>query len=342
MEPSLNVARSHFASAVIGNDIYVFGGRNNGGDLGSTEVLHVGAPTEPPVAEAGEDIIADTNEQVTLDGSNSYDPDGEIVRYTWKRLPDEVIIYSGEEPTCQTRALGRVEEIIELTVTDNSGATATDTVKIINRIIHELQEPENHAPIADAGPDQTVYAWINGIAEVALDGSGSTDPDGDELTYTWSLDGQDIATGVSPTIELSVGEHIIELIVSDSKVDSQPDQVVITVIEAIESELWILPRTINRHGRMPRILSIVCLPEGITKDQINGEQPLLLYPGGIQATGQHVTQSQRVGIFAWFDKAELMETVPDDGEVQLQVVSQLDSGQYFYGTDTVRIISPGD
>ncbi len=41
MEPSLNVARYGFASAVIGYDIYVFGGYN-GGDLGSTEVLHVG------------------------------------------------------------------------------------------------------------------------------------------------------------------------------------------------------------------------------------------------------------------------------------------------------------
>ena len=96
--------------------------------------------TDPPVADAGDDIIASANEEVTLDGSNSYDPDGEIIQYTWKRLPDGMVIYSGEEPTCQTRALGRAEEVIELTVTDNYLATATDTVRIVSRNTQDLQD----------------------------------------------------------------------------------------------------------------------------------------------------------------------------------------------------------
>jgi len=97
-------------------------------------------PVIAPIADAGDDLIADANEVVTLDGSKSYDPDGQIIKYTWKRLPDDVVIYSGKEPTCQTRALGRVEEVIELTVTDNSMAKATDTVKIINRITQDLKD----------------------------------------------------------------------------------------------------------------------------------------------------------------------------------------------------------
>jgi hypothetical protein len=62
-------------------------------------------PVIPPTADAGDDIIADANEVVTLDGSGSSDPDGQIIKYTWKRLPDGVVIYSGKEPTCQTKAL---------------------------------------------------------------------------------------------------------------------------------------------------------------------------------------------------------------------------------------------
>jgi len=100
----------------------------------------IGTPTKLPIAEAGDDIVADANEQVTLDGSGSSDPDGQIIKYTWKRFPDGVIIYSGSDPTCQTRALGRVEELIELTVTDNSMATATDTLKIISRTTQQLKD----------------------------------------------------------------------------------------------------------------------------------------------------------------------------------------------------------
>ena len=97
-------------------------------------------PTDPPVADAGDDLVADANEVVTLDASASYDPDGEIIQYTWKRLPDEVVIYSGKEPNCQTRALGRAEEVIQLTVTDNYWATGTDTVRIISRTTQDLQD----------------------------------------------------------------------------------------------------------------------------------------------------------------------------------------------------------
>ena len=42
-------------------------------------------------------------------------------------------------PTYNTKALGRVEEVIELTVTDDSSATASDTLKIISRTTQDLQ-----------------------------------------------------------------------------------------------------------------------------------------------------------------------------------------------------------
>ena len=138
LDESLNIARFYPGAEAVGNTIYAFGGYD-GENLSSTEsAVVILEPTDPPIADAGDDLVADANEVVTLDASASYDPDGEIILYTWKRLPDEVVIYSGKEPTCQTRALGRVEEVIELTVTDNYWATASDSLKIINRTVADL------------------------------------------------------------------------------------------------------------------------------------------------------------------------------------------------------------
>ena len=44
----------------------------------------------------------------------------------------------------------------------------------------------NHRPVADAGGDLVVWAEVDGLALVELDGSGSSDGDGDDLVYRWS------------------------------------------------------------------------------------------------------------------------------------------------------------
>ena len=94
---------------------------------------------DAPVADAGQDITADADEEVTLNASASYDPDWEIVKYTWSVLPEDIILYSGEESIFTTRALGRAEEIFKLTVTDNEGASSEDTVSIFNRRVEEIK-----------------------------------------------------------------------------------------------------------------------------------------------------------------------------------------------------------
>jgi pimeloyl-ACP methyl ester carboxylesterase len=93
----------------------------------------------------------------------------------------------------------------------------------------------NRPPIANAGPDQTVQVG----SPVQLDGSGSTDPDGDPIkSYRWNIlprensaqcvfkSSRNIA---QPTIQpRREGRCTIELVVSDGKLNSAPDQVTIT------------------------------------------------------------------------------------------------------------------
>ncbi len=196
---------------------------------------------------------------------------------------------------------------------------------------------ENLAPVADAGHDQTVYACADGMAVVKLDGSGSYDADGDELDYFWFEGVEQIATGVDPNVQLSVGQHIIELIVNDGSEDSEPNSVVITVIGPVEADVYIVPRVINRNNRMKRVMAIIRLPEGIGRRDISDE-PFVIEPGGVEASWQRIIGGGRV--FAMFDKEEVMGAVEGLGRVELTVIGKLASGQCLSGTDTVRIVQP--
>jgi len=91
----------------------------------------------------------------------------------------------------------------------------------------------NEPPIANAGLDQTVYVTPpSTTAQVALDVSGSYDPNNDDpLTYIWTW-ASNSATGVSPTIELPLGISTVTLVGNDGKVDSEPDTIDITVEQA--------------------------------------------------------------------------------------------------------------
>ena len=106
------------------------------GDVGDGPPL---PPNQTPIANAGDDLIANANEIVTLDGSASSDLDGEIVTYKWTNRPDNVVLYEGPQATMDIGVLGRAEEVIELTVKDNRGTVASDTMVIKNRAIAEIE-----------------------------------------------------------------------------------------------------------------------------------------------------------------------------------------------------------
>ena len=99
----------------------------------------------------------------------------------------------------------------------------------------------NRPPTANAGPDQVVNAGSNCQAMVTLNGTGSGDPDGDTLTYTWTSEdllpppivlSNGSVAGSSPTGPLPLGIHTITLTVSDGYGGTASDTVVVTVRDA--------------------------------------------------------------------------------------------------------------
>jgi hypothetical protein len=191
------------------------------------DTVRVDTLNSPPVADAGDDRTAFVGDTVTLDGTKSFDVDGDALAFTWTLasapsgstadLDDGTAVL----PKFTIDRSGTYE--FELVVSDGAADSLPDTV-----FVTTLNAP----PRADAGLDQTVVLG----AAVGLDGSGSYDPDGDPIESWWSLVSvpagsaaalsDPAAMAPSFTADLP-GTYVAQLIVSDGAMDSTPDTVTI-------------------------------------------------------------------------------------------------------------------
>lgn len=100
----------------------------------------------------------------------------------------------------------------------------TNTISVFQDVV------PNSPPLADAGPDQAVECAGSGCASVTLDGSASSDPDGDSLSFEWrDAKGSVIGAAARLTLDPPLGEHIFTLTVSDPEGARSSDTVTIVV-----------------------------------------------------------------------------------------------------------------
>lgn len=121
-------------------------------------------------------------------------------------------------------------------VTSESAVEMPDTASTFGPALQPIAltcGTANQDPIADAGPDRTVPLPADACeVEVALDGSASSDPDGDTLSHTWTdAGGTVVGTGDAPTVILMQGVHGIVLTVDDGNGGTDTDDVVIRVVD---------------------------------------------------------------------------------------------------------------
>lgn len=196
-----------------------------------------------PVANAGAAKNVAPGAVVTLDGSASTDANGDALTYTWtliSRPAGSAATLTGAD-TARPTFTADVEGTYELTLTVNDGkvsstaTTVTVTVAVPNAV-----------PLANAGLVQNVATGV----QVILDGSASSDADGDALSYTWTL--KSIPTGskaaliradtARPTFTADLaGTYVATLAVSDGKASSAPAETTVTATTPSAAEFTFSP-----------------------------------------------------------------------------------------------------
>lgn len=185
---------------------------------------------QAPVANAGADIaVALPVSTATLNGSASTDADGKISAYAWTKVsgPAGDSIQSPAAASTVVNSLVAGSYVYQLKVTDDKGATATDTVTVT------VSSTVNQSPQANAGSDMVISLPVS---SAVLNGSASRDPDGSIVSYTWTkVSGPSQHTisnpgVVSPTVSnLVEGVYVFRLQVKDNKNATGQDDVTVTV-----------------------------------------------------------------------------------------------------------------
>jgi len=217
-------------------------------------IIIVRPVSDPPIADAGPDQSVPTLSTVTLDGSGSYDPDGEVeLSYEWQQQGGTPVILS--DPTAQSPTFTAPDDpdllTFSLIVYDDGGKPSTNTDNTTRVTV------TNQTPVANAGVDQRVQTE----AIVTLNGSASYDPDYDTLTFEWvQTAGSPVTlsstTAESPTFTApaSAASLTFALRVEDAYgARSAPDEVKVDVYETPISYLY-LPSVASKHAILPDLV----------------------------------------------------------------------------------------
>lgn len=179
---------------------------------------------QSPIADAGVDQTSvSTTQQLVLDGSQSSDPEGQELTYSWavESLPAgsnaPLLNAASEHPTLVPDVEGTY--YLKLTVSDGYRESEADLVQIV---------VDNSAPLAEAGDDRQMRTNCGGVK---LDGTLSEDPNGDAMQYQWSFTLKpsgsntqifDASAPVTTFVPDVPGLYTVQLVVSDGQIASPP------------------------------------------------------------------------------------------------------------------------
>src|SRR3989442_6321666 len=301
-----------------------------GGTATDTVDVIVQNTNQPPVANAGPDQTVDEGAFVTLSGTLSFDPDGDALKYSWLQTNGTAVSLNNNISAVTTFTAPNVNSeggtlAFDLTVNDDKGQTRTDSVNIVIQNI-------NRPPVADAGLDRTVNAGTL----IGLNGTGSSDPDNDSLTYSWTqINGTSVGLTGAKTATPSFAAPLVDadgeiltfrLTVTDHDGLTDSDTVIITI-----SPLPVVNQPPVANAGPDRTVKEGAL---VTLDGTGSSDPdgdILTY-SWIQTAGPNVGLSNTTS-------ATPTLIAPSVGATGATLTFQLavDDGKRANGTDTVKI-----
>ena len=196
------------------------------GTTTATDSVNITTVNRAPVADAGPDAALAVGKSFSLVGTGSADPDNDTLTYLWTIVsapPSSAGIVLSPAKAKAKLILDRAGTyVVQLVVKDGVLTSAPDQAVITT---------VNTIPVANAGPDRAVP--LSSIVE--LDGTASSDLDGDELTYSWKLKKPggsqavlSTLSGARPTFVPDVhGNYTATLTVSDGQ-RTKTDNVTVT------------------------------------------------------------------------------------------------------------------
>ena len=203
---------------------------------GSTAPAPPAGVNKAPVANAGSDATVSTT-NANLTGSASYDPDGTIIKYEWRKVSGPVATISNvNSANTSVTGLTQGTYTFALRIWDNLWEPHEDLV-VVNVTSSTTTPPPpttgNRAPVAKAGNDLTVTLPTN---SAPLTGIASYDSDGSIIKYEWRQVSGAFATisnvnSANTTVTgLIQGTYTFALRIWDNLWEPNEDVVVITVL----------------------------------------------------------------------------------------------------------------
>ncbi|WP_306170136.1 glycosyl hydrolase family 18 protein [Burkholderia ubonensis] len=148
-----------------------------------------GVENHAPVANAGADMTVTGPQTVTLDASKSRDPDGDKLTFKWEQVGGDPLKIANPASAKASVDVPGVKQdtkyTFRVTVTDPAGLNDASQVVVTAKADGAVEPPpaENRPPVARvAGP-----ASASAGQGVVLSAEKSTDPDGDKLTFQWTV-----------------------------------------------------------------------------------------------------------------------------------------------------------